>query len=81
MAILRTLENESFILHQHDEKIDKYTAICKNCGHSHVWITGRLSTDVKGIIMLDMVLLCPSCKQKATFRTESDTNPAKETDL
>lgn len=81
MAILRTLENESFILYQHDEKIDKYTATCKNCGHKHVWITGKLSTNEKGVIMLDMVLLCPSCKQKATFRTESDTNPADDKEV
>ena len=75
MAILRTIETDNFILHQHDDKLDHYSAECKSCGTSS-WITAKRVESESGEILLNMSILCPSCRMRGITSVLSDTNPA-----
>ena len=76
MAIIKTVENELFLIQQHDDKIDRYTARCKTC-NTLGWITGKTKMGDDGIIYYSMNILCPVCKQKDVVNVKSDTNPSE----
>ena len=77
MAIIQTIETDTFTLNQLDDRMDHYIADCKLCGTSS-WVTGKREEQENGVILYVMSILCPGCRTTGHVSVYSDTNPAEE---